>query len=364
MIEQEVFGARSDLLLLELIAMGRRRRHTLLTAPLYQTEGSSLINDWLQRFPNPVQREVKHILRHGKTASPNQPAGISSVRVVPTGRERWERGYLNAEEALELLRMPLRLLVENHRTDLAFLKWLLPMTKREELEEALREGWIEVQHAGGLGEMTAIVEELATDPDQDRRKALARLRLWVMFDRDSSPKDRSKPSEQSERLKELCTEAGEGDPWPLSHHQLGRRSIENYLPNEALKKWTTHGRYRDTAAQVAKMKALRKMEASNPLARWQYNMKFGLLGDVSKATKDEVQEKKRFIRDDELDKLFHGLDEDTRQRLEKGFGNDIAELFSGDVTQGLESGFEREYDKGPPDQPTREELARALFARM
>ena len=58
------------------------------------------------------------------------------------------------------------------------------------------------------------------------------LRSLFMFDRDTQPS--GEPSDSSKNLREKC------EARLMPHHQLKRRSIENYLPAQALHKWVNH----------------------------------------------------------------------------------------------------------------------------
>lgn len=59
-------------------------------------------------------------------------------------------------------------------------------------------------------------------------------RLWALFDGDSDAPNT--PSRDSERLRSVCEGLREHG---LGHHQLRCRSIENYLPIELLKTWSS-----------------------------------------------------------------------------------------------------------------------------
>jgi len=90
-------------------------------------------------------------------------------------------------------------------------------------------------------------------------------------------------------------------------------------------------------------------------------MKHGLRGDLHPETKSAVNT--RSIRDEDLDALFQGLDPRILEPLSDGFGRRIASLFE-KHWEGDESWFRLEYERGPDGQPTREEIASDLLARL
>ncbi len=88
------------------------------------------------------------------------------------------------------------------------------------------------------------LQNLATVPGMPTQSKetttwIRRLRSWVMFDRDAHPDDPAQPSATSETLRDLC--ALMTRPRAFPGHQLGRRTIENYLPPEALSTWAESG---------------------------------------------------------------------------------------------------------------------------
>jgi hypothetical protein len=121
-----------------------------------------------------------------------------------------------------MLALPLLLVLEDRQAGKHFLRCVLPHPRRGELRAALERGWIRAEHGGGLGTMKNYVESLQDEPSE-------RMRVWVLFDSDAQQP--AQPSRDSEALRKSCIAA------PLSHHQLQRRSIENYLPQEALFHW-------------------------------------------------------------------------------------------------------------------------------
>ncbi|WP_295441396.1 hypothetical protein [uncultured Thiodictyon sp.] len=366
LIEQELFGRPEGLSLpfLEIFALARDGRHTLLTKPIFRDGEDGPIAGWLNVLPEPVVKRVRLVFEQALQSAASLPSDTATITIAAT--TDWRRGRLTLAQAIRLLRMPLGLLLEHRRTDLRFLLALAPPTQRRQLQDALDAGWIEVLNGGGLGDMTALIEELS-DPSSETLVQRARLmRLWVMFDRDSDLTDRARPSPNSERLKAICEKASNavGSPWPLNHYQLGRRTIENYLPERLLRLWQQDVSGSNRTKRRKTIDALSDLRKTWPEAGHQYNMKHGLVGDLGDELRTQVRKQNRDVRDHELDPLFQRLSEQDRKALRDGFRSKIADLFDWDPG-GYEDAFRAEFERGRrPDEPTREAILNSLFARL
>ena len=260
-IEDEVFAAPSNSLdLLGVFQLGATGRHRVQTDPLYPSPGSKL-ERWLQRLADESLRdEVKLALEIGlEQDARGLPADIS-IRITADRQPRWTSSppRLPLKTAHSFLQEKLRLLVENRHNDGAFIRAVAPGSVREELSKALEDGWIEIEHGGGMDMRTRI--ETAS-----RQEA---MRLWALSDSDA--REPGRPSKLQEALGRLCAHRG------VAHHLLQRRASENYLPPQALEAWvysgpkSTHDSRRDTVKTFARLK---------PKQRHHYNMKRGFNGD-------------------------------------------------------------------------------------
>ncbi len=215
--------------------------------------------------------------------------------------------------------------------------------------------------------MEALIQEFQSDVSTSIAQKARLLRLWVMFDRDSAPSDRSQPSSNSERIKALCEDSAQSAkwPWPLSYYQLGRRSIENYLPELALRFWQAKASGNKMTKRRESVDALCDLRKSNPVAARQLNMKHGLLGDLEPPPlRRQIREQKRDVREQDLDPLFKNLSVSQLRALRDGFGTRIAEELANDY-QGLETAFRTEFerDRGHA-QESREAILDSLFRRL
>ncbi|WP_147477247.1 hypothetical protein [Corallococcus sp. AB038B] len=363
-IDQTAFnhGKNRPLSLLELFSLGWDERHAILTRPQFDPTANAPANTWINTLSTPLQREVTQILTQGISLALRRPINTSRITVI-SSESNWENARININDAVRLLRTPLKILLENSRNDFHFLLQLAPPTQRQELNEFINKGWIEIEQAGGLGEMKTILEDLYTAPPSDISSHIHRLRLWVMFDRDSDAADRSQASAASNQVRSICERFKAQKPWPLDFFQLGRRSIENYIPLDALKAWQAERSGAEGTDRRRTVEAFAFLGKQSPSAKWQYNMKSGFYGDLSRATLTEIENQGRDLRATDVDPIFAPLDDASRQSLSHGFGKDIARLYKRHQTS-WETSFEAEYNQGPSNQPQRLHLLSSIISRM
>jgi hypothetical protein len=349
-----------DLAFLHLFALVCDGRHLLLTAPTFGPDGPPQVLDWLESLPEACCRQARQALEQGVSTASGLAADAVGIRLVAGTGSDWAAGQLCLPDVLRLLQTPLGVMVENRRADWRFLLALAPPSQRERLRHALDHGWLEILHAGGLGEMKAWLEELLEYRFTSVSNAVRLLRLWVMFDRDADHADRRQPSRESVAMKTFC-ESAPAQPWPLGHYRLGRRAIENYLPAAALHQWQSERSGAEGVRRRKVVSALCELRKKKPEAAHQYNMKRGLLGDLSKASRDDVIKHDRHLRDDDLDDLFKGLSDEDRAALTPGFGKDIAGYLQHIGDPDFRHEFERHLASGERD---RETILNALLARL
>jgi hypothetical protein len=368
LIDQSFFAlppARS-LVFLEIFALARDGRHHILTRPSYGPTRNEPLGVWLAEQSSAVGVEIRRILERSLIAAPSLPKGASTIAITTETCSDWKKGRLVLEDAVRLLRMPLGILLENRRNDFRFLLMLAPPAQRRDLQSAMDAGWLEILQGGGLPEIEAMLDELDMDCTSD---IVRLLRLWVMFDKDSHPDDRCRPSEKSENVKRICDAFAEACPWPLNYCRLGRRAIENYLPAQLLRRWQSFDfpdrqiRRREQEQRRRRIDALCRLKDMNPAAYWQFNMKNGLKGDLAEKALKQIKEQGQPVRDEDLDPLFRRLGDGLRDGLAEGFGRSVSALFAIDDPS-CESWFQTEYDRGPPDQSSREDILSSLFARL
>lgn len=223
-LEDALFSSAVDpLLLLSVLHHGFEGRHIILTDPVFRKRGQTALNAWLAARDPLVRDAAEEALNRSLTAYGSTPSR-AEFRVELRQQSRWEDRLpvLTLGDAARVLAMPLLLVLENRQGDRYFLQCVIPSPRREVLRKVFERGWVRAEHGGGLGDMKNYIEGLRDEPAE-------RMRVWVLFDSDAPQP--AQPSGPSEEVRRLCLEAS------LPHHQLQRRSIENYLTLEALNGW-------------------------------------------------------------------------------------------------------------------------------
>jgi hypothetical protein len=323
---------------LQFVFAAQMRQHVLVVDPPWDASDSTHpVQSWLNKQPTEVRETIEKELESGYDEAANMGSHVARIRVENIAASRWESGILAPDDALRTMHTPLWLALENGRNDLQFLRRILERRDREALDTHLAEGRVEVPLGGGTGELQMFLEGLSAIPNSPGHATawIRRLRSWVMFDRDALPGDPVRPSEVSDKLLSLCRSMSK--PWPYSGTQLGRRTIENYLPLEVLDLWAAstrkHQAVRRKLVQAFKSKDFGDMRRSC------FDMKKGLSKDVnpektSKKCECFVQKSRlpAFIQESRLPGVFQNINRDEfRNALNGGFGKDIANYY-GDRT--------------------------------
>lgn len=203
-------------------------------------------------------------------------------------------------EQVEDLSAPAKLVVENHRTDGAFIKAIAHVFDELKIIDAIAKNWLEISHGGGSGEVFSIV--------WDQAKRFHRIvRITFLLDGDRLfPDDIFKYEEKVSELKEV----------EIFGHVLARREAENYVPYRVLAVSE-----KPSSALSKKIDILKRM---TPEQRSHFDMKKGFRGKG--AASAEIPEKQRH--------LYAALPESAVVALRGGFGEGLLELFEREAAAG------------------------------
>jgi hypothetical protein len=319
-LDRVLFDVQSEaeaIALVDLLGTAVRDTHThaLLTDPLYVPVGDNQeIDTWLTDrsphegnayrtlFINGIQAAAS--LRSAPASGPRVPPALEAtqprtwhlpgsleIRVERRSTSDWGSRLLTVADAADLLREPVHLVLENARTDLAFLGHLAGPTNGATLRALVsRPAKIET-HGGGGGEAKRWIEALtrgALTAEKWRRM----LRAWVLFDQDAGDADVRHPSANALALMKTCEGVVSAFGVGLSWICLRRREIESYVPDSGL-------RAESLAAHASLVQQVISWRANPLLAphAWALDLKKGLRGDLRPAlpTADRTALKERAI---------------------------------------------------------------------
>ena len=354
----EIFeqGAVEPSELSQLLLLCRRpSAHFVAFTRRWMKQREDPVSRWLRQWPDPVRLQLDVVLSDA-TESARRPRAISVI--VQTHGSRWRpepgRGpRLSVSDALEMLRTPLHVLVENRRNDgrfVARMAVVLPEDQRSLFDRAIRLGWCVFEQGGGLPEIRKMLEDVVLEGDDAvlcppaERREIRRWRLAVVVDRDAleperpssipksswkaPPRDASRASAESSEV--VLRGRATLHEWEgrEATHQLHRRAIENYLPARSLRAWVdlvgdaSTRRFRRGAVE-----ALLTLDSPNPQGvrpRCYFNMKEGLRGDGPPGLQGDA------TADAHIHPFFRGLNAAQRSALQAGFNTrkeKIADLF-------------------------------------
>lgn len=359
-VDEGVFDDGDPLDVIALIRLGCELRHDVLLSPTFAR--TDALEGPRSRFfaaqGEGLRERIYAILEICAERASRRSQRVPTIH-VSTGPSQWRSARLAIGDAIALLSEPLRIMMEG-RSDRHFLAAMVPRSLREEFEHACRQtgpNWIEFDAVGGLGDLKARLDALRSAADDERCRA--QMRTWVMFDRDADPKDPRKPSAESRAVAELCRDSAFAQPWPLPSLQLGRRSIENYLPLEVLRfeQW--------------RVDALERLRNDYPAESFGYAMKEGFIKDELRKRGD--RDRDRLYRDWQhaessaqrfelverglLPRAWQDLPDDLLGDLLFGFGSSISDTF----VDCHPDDFASEYGRGPETQRAREDVINEIL---
>lgn len=383
-LDSAIFNVQSSghaLALADLFASVARdvERHALLTDPPYILGGQNgQIDVWLSsRHPHEAQA-FRAQLSAGLLVSSARPMGggasdsisprrwhlegVLTIRVELRPDSDWQGRIVTVEDAAALLREPLHLVLENSRTDLAFLTVLAGPTNGATLRTLVDEPGRIVVHGGGGGETKKWIEALAaTPPTAGSWRRL--LRTWVLFDRDSGAADARALSTTANDIIASCEDVTRVHGVGLSWICLLRREIESYVPDNGLLAEAT-------ATQAAFVQDVIAWRADPSLAAnaWTIDLKKGLRGDLRatlpEAVRDDLKKNVVGLAPAMLKVPFSALPAADVLRLEFGLGGRLADALRATPPRAWAPDLPAEYDRGPQDQAPRQLLVQSLFDRM
>ena len=246
------------------------------------------LSPWLSAGDR-VSRRNTEILEKCFVAAAHAPHRLMHTLQVTIDLTSNAPNRLAPADAIAYLAMPAIVIVENEESDGTFLNAIITAYGRTELRFAFQSRWIELDHAGGYGEIEKRIQRYLERTQGPKR---------VLVIADS---DRLSPGHESQTFKKIdsaCTILG------VPYIVLAKRTIENYLPVGALQRSPKTGCYQ----------AFLKL---TPQQRDHYGMKKGFARHESGAPK---------IPDEQVT-IFEHLPKKVVEDLCGGFGTEAWKLF-------------------------------------
>ena len=225
--------------LIALLRAAAWRGHTLMVIDdpaRAEADTSVALVQWAEILTSPLRIEVMWLLEAVERITPNaatrgSPCIWVAQNPAATPTPQYQ-AQLDLQAAIRLAAMPLLILVENALSDGEFLRRTLPKNWRTKFIEWERDGFVQFEHGGGVGELKRIVEHCArgTGDPLGLGQAVWRCAHLVISDRDSTDEQAGAPSTAVTQLRTSCSNARMTDRL----HVLLRRDQESYLPREAV----------------------------------------------------------------------------------------------------------------------------------
>lgn len=296
-------------------------------------------------------------------------AGAFDVRVERRAVSEWGALRLTLADAVDLLREPVHLVLENARHDLAFVCHLSGPTDGPVLRKLeAAPGRLHVHGGGSEAKpwLEALIEEPVT-AEKWRRL----LRTWVLFDQDSGDHDACEPSGPAEKMVRVCEKIHAKFQVGLSWICLCRREIESYVPDSALA--GPDAETLEAHAPLAQQVIAWRADPAHARYAWAFDLKKGLYGDILESVRNNLPEADRKALKSRIFPLtaamlkapFDTLTPAEVAALSSWLGDNLLNKALGEIpTRPWTAGIPAEYDRGPSGQAPREAFIQSLFDRV
>lgn len=291
-LDDSIFDQRA-IELVGLFQIGNHKHRVVLCNP---TGGAG--ERWIASQSAQLAKEINLVLDHSLVEESRSPSKL--IWTVAASDCNGKR--ISLKQALELMRAPLEIYVENKQNDGAFLKAIMKSEQREILQKAIDTNIVLFVHGGGDTIKTNL-QALPIDP-------VANSKRLAFFDSDALLPNI--PGATANALKSIC--AGRFIPC----HCLMRRAAENYLTKSQLYDWVQRPRYDED--RKAKVDAFGS--CMNEEQRHHFRMREGWKKDESN---DDYKKAKV-----EVDKFYKSsrLQAKEWSMLSAGFGKTIRDQFA------------------------------------
>lgn len=279
--------------LIEMFNLGEVLQHRIMLLN-QEPEGAALA--WVREQSPRLQVEIEAVLGDSGVLETRHPSSTVWT-VAATG---FDGNRITLRQALQFMREPLRIHVENSANDRSFLLSIMRREDREHLQECERNNCLEFVHGGG----SDLYTQIACLPVS----RLENVKRLAMFDSDALLP--GKPSAGSDRLMSACVERH------ISVLRLQRRAAENYLTKSQLYAWSLMPRHDASSRQIVDA----FFSCMNTPQQAHFRMRTGWGDDLENGEYRRMK--------NEIDAFFHPAASNPAWAvLRDGFGTGIRSLF-------------------------------------
>ena len=251
------------------------------------TDHDVLDSDSYDKLPQIVKESIEQVIIDSITTSSYD----ADCEVAVGGETEYELKIFSPSEAIVYLLQPLSIILENGLNDSYLMKVIFHLFDQTgELTSRMNEGWIRFENAGGCSNVKNFLKARI----KSYGNKLKFLNSYVLLDGDRRYPTDPEPNKKYKKLKEQL------DEWGVYYHVLEKRSMENYMPDEAINSFETA----ETRAWIMAYHSL------TPEQKDHFSIAEGFIKDLNKfqkknvrqcerrlATKNKNLRKKSYVRD-------------------------------------------------------------------
>lgn len=186
-------------------------------------------------------------------------------------------------EAIIYLLQPLSIILENGLNDSHFIKAIFQLfDAKGELMRRTNEGWIRFENAGGCSNVhNFITSRIKTYGDKQKF-----LNCYVLLDGDRRYPSDPEPDKKYNRLQ------SDLDNWKVGYHVLEKRSMENYMTDEAM----------NSFKNVENQGWIKAYLSLNAFQKDHFSIAEGFTKDINKEQKAKVRRKESLLTTKDLNR--------------------------------------------------------------
>lgn len=236
------------------------------------TDSEVLKSDSYGRLP----QTEKEIIEQAITDTIRSSSFDSDCEVAVDGETEYELKKFSPSEAIVYLLQPLSIILENGLNDSYLMKVIFHLFDQTgELTSRMNEGWIRFENAGGCSNVKNFLKARINSYGNK----LKFLNCYVLLDGDRRYPTDPEPNKKYKKLKEQL------DEWGVCYHVLEKRSMENYMPDEAIDSFETA----ETRAWIMAYLSL------TPEQKDHFSIAEGFTKDLNKFQKERVKQRESLL---------------------------------------------------------------------